>query len=162
MQVATRAKKSISFGSSGLLLTYHAGVALELLNAGQQFERVLGTSGGALIGALFCVAPDSLPRAVKYMTGRRWAEGLTWGDIWDPAERLVPEYFGRLDVLPENAHELASGRLRVFCTRCRDKKCVAFDHWASREDLLRTLQASCSFAWDGVEISGEKYSGMFL
>merc|ERR1711937_687684 len=40
---------------------------------------------------------------------------------------------------------------------CRDKKCVAFDHWASREDLLRTLQASCSFAWDGVEISGEKY-----
>ena len=42
MAAAAAAARSVSFGSSGLLLTYHAGVAMELASAGLAFDRILG------------------------------------------------------------------------------------------------------------------------
>ncbi|KAK3252110.1 hypothetical protein CYMTET_38580 [Cymbomonas tetramitiformis] len=139
---------AIAFGSSGLLVTYHAGVAQTFSK--HKWSRILGVSGGSVIGLLLCVCPEKLCAAEEYMLGKKWAKGITWGDLWDPAGRILPEYLACEGLLPENAYELASGKLRVFCTRVHDRRSVAFDSWASNEELIRTVQASCSFAYSGV------------
>lgn len=60
--------------------------------------------------------------------------------------------------MPPDAHVLASGRLKVFCTRCKDRQLVSFERWESKEELVKTLQASCSFARHGVLLAdGEAY-----
>lgn len=74
---------TISFGGSGLLLTYHAGVAQQLLHL--PWSQFSGVSGGAVIALLMCVAPERLGEAIDIVLKKEWAQGLTWGDLWDPA-----------------------------------------------------------------------------
>ena len=93
---------AINFCSSGLLLTYHAGVALQLKHSNKKFDKILGTSGGALIGALFCCNPNALENSVKYMLDQQWKKNMSFRDFLDPANRIIPNYFGDVNVLPED------------------------------------------------------------
>jgi len=148
---------AISFGSSGLLVTYHAGVALKL--ADHHWSHVLGCSGGAVVGLLLVACTrEQMTSTLDYMLGGEWAKDLSWHDIWDPADRVLPAFLLRDGVLPPDAFQKATGRLNVCCTRLSDSAQVIFNSWDSNEDLVGTVQASCSFASHGVQLSdGEWY-----
>ncbi|MGH0178844.1 UNVERIFIED_CONTAM: hypothetical protein FKN15_078131 [Acipenser sinensis] len=45
--------------------------------------------------------------------------------------------------LPENAHELATGRLHVSMTRLADGENILVSDFQSREDLVQALLCSC-------------------
>ena len=143
---------AITFSSSGLLLTYHAGVALTLhANMSEPFPHIIGVSGGAVVGLLLCVAPELLRTAIEFMVSREWARDLTWADVWDPAARVLPEFLHR--ILPLDAFARAAGRLHVHVTRCDTREGRIISEWTSNEELIRTVQASCSFAMGGVRLS---------
>ena len=144
---------AVSFSSSGLLLTYHAGVARMLHTHLPPFEKIVGVSGGAVVGLLLAVSPGSLKSALDFMIARDWAHDLSWADIWDPAARVLPEFLRRDGLLPPNAYELATGRLHVHVTRSDNRRGRVVSEWTSNEDLVKTVQASCSFASSGVQLS---------
>ena len=151
---AADAPLAVTFSSSGLLLTYHAGVA-KALHASKlpRFKYYNGVSGGAVVALLLCTAPSSLQAAIDYMVSREWAHDLTLADIWDPAARLLPAFLSKEGVLPPDAFKVASGSLRVYVTRCDGRTSHVIDHWSSNEELIQTVQASCSFASSGVTLS---------
>ena len=150
------APRGLSFSSSGLLLTYHLGVAQAL--AQERWERVLGVSGGAVVALLLCVCPEKLEWCREHLRAREWAKGMTMADVWDPAARMLPAFLRSPGLLPPDAAERASGRLCVLCTRKRGREVVRFEQWATTDELIATVQASCSFAWSGVALSdGHSY-----
>jgi predicted acylesterase/phospholipase RssA len=59
-----RAKLALSFSSSGLLVSYHLGVADRIAQQTggllQKVDTFLGASGGALVAALLCCAPEKV------------------------------------------------------------------------------------------------------
>ena len=151
---------ALSFSSSGLLLSYHAGVAMALSEASSFMDTVdccVGTSGGAVVAALLVCAPEKLDFAAQYMLSKEWAKGMGWYDLWDPAHRLLPSFFQLHDILPLDAYEVASRKLRIHCTNRATRKNEVVCDFESNEELIGALQASCSFAWSGVKLKGDSY-----
>jgi len=146
--------RTFSFSGSGMLLTYHAGVAMEVHHL---CRRALGVSGGSIIAALIICNPDALPKLTDFLTSREWARNLSWADWWDPADRMIRQVLSQEDVLPPNAYQKANGNLRIFVTRLDDRTLHLFDHWESNDELISTIQASCSWGKHGVEVRGERY-----
>ena len=106
--------RTFSFSGSGMLLTYHAGVAMEVHHL---CRRALGVSGGSIIAALIICNPDALPKLTDFLTSREWARNLSWADWWDPADKMIRQVLSQEDVLPPNAYQKASGNSSNFPKR---------------------------------------------
>lgn len=148
---------AVSFSSSGLLFPYHLGVveAMQRLPEAKKLDigEVHGVSGGALAGAVLLLGSDCLEQVRLAL---RTQIRPTWGEIWDPAS-LLPRLLKEHDILPDDAFTKLSGRLFVHTTTggmMRNTKTHRISAFGSNEELVKALQASCSFAWDGVEIDG--------
>ncbi|OLP79465.1 Patatin-like phospholipase domain-containing protein 1 [Symbiodinium microadriaticum] len=153
---------ALSFSSSALLFVYQAGVA-EALLACQRFKgdvaAVHGSSGGALVAALFLCGRDALAKTKAYLNSGKLFQNIGLADVWDPA-RLIPRAVEESGALPEDAHARLSGKLHVQCTRggmMTSAEPVTYSTFASNSELLSILQASSSFAFGGVDIHGEPH-----
>mmetsp|Transcript_127116 Transcript_127116/g.406706 ORF Transcript_127116/g.406706 Transcript_127116/m.406706 type:complete len:255 (+) Transcript_127116:256-1020(+) len=148
---------AFSFSSSGLLFPYHLGAIEAILARGNlEVQEVHGVSGGALAGAVLLLGPESLERARAALRTRITP---TWGELWDPAV-LVPRLIREHEIFPSDAHARLSGKLFVYSStggmgKSARKHCQST--FSSNEDLLSWIQASCSFAWDGVRVGGEAH-----
>jgi hypothetical protein len=153
---------ALSFSSSGLLVSYHLGAAERIAKDRQllqSIDRFLGASGGSLAAALLCAAPERLPEAKEYLLSGKVTKSIkSLGDLWDPAARVLPRFFEETGILPDNAAKMCSDRLFVSVTSKKTGMNKRFSQFKDNEDLLAVLQASCSFAGDGVLLSdGERY-----
>lgn len=178
----------ISFSSSGLLLSYELGVAERLSQEPQLLEgaHFLGASGGALIAALLCCAPEKIELVKAYMLAGKATKGMTLSDLWDPADRLLPRFFEETKLLPPDAFEKCSGRLFISCTEYKKKGSTSqmeglqqlaglestgsggkkkrnqqFSSFNSNEELATILQASCSFDLKGIPIAVDGREGRY-
>ncbi|KAI4890131.1 hypothetical protein NFI96_021220, partial [Prochilodus magdalenae] len=130
---------SVSFSGSGYLATYQLGVVQGLQDNAPwvllRAPRFYGASAGSLVAAAVVCGAD---------IGRVREEilALTRGPIFG-----FPQ-FSRLErvlrqMLPKNAHHMASGRLHVSMTRVEDRHNILVSEFHSEEDLIRALLCSC-------------------
>ncbi|XP_033646204.1 1-acylglycerol-3-phosphate O-acyltransferase Pnpla3-like [Asterias rubens] len=133
----------LSFSGCGFLGIYHIGVASCFKeHAPNVIRNVSGASAGVLVGC--CLVA-----------------GVDFGKITDNVLRLVQKARARLlgpfhpffdlhgyineglhKVLPENIHELASGRLFVSLTRVWDKTNTIVSEFKSKEEVIQAVLCS--------------------
>ncbi|CAL1129025.1 unnamed protein product [Cladocopium goreaui] len=162
--LAVESTKFLGPGSKfkGVPAQRRAGVAEALLQ-NQRFmarvDAVHGCSGGALVGALMLTGAEGLKKVKAYLESGLAFRSLTLAELWDPA-RLIPRAVEESGAMPMDAFWQLSGRLHVQCTKggmFRNSEPVTYSSFDSNEELVRILQASSSFAYEGVEVRGEPH-----
>lgn len=136
---------NVSFAGCGFLGIYHVGVASALREYAPHLcvGKTAGASAGALAAAgLICDIPFGesttyvLHIAVK-------ARERALGPFHPGFDINSIIHDGLCRMLPDNAHQLCSGRLHVSLTRVSDGKNVLISQFDTRDDLLQALKCSC-------------------
>jgi len=160
--VRPEADVTLSFSSSALLLVYQAGVAEAFLSSPQfmaSVREVHGCSGGALVGALLLAGEEALLKVKAYLQSGQAFRGIGFAEICDPA-RLIPRAVEESGAMSEDTYQRLSGRLHVMCTKggmFRHASPVSYSSFDSNEELVQMLQATSSFAYEGVSVKGEAH-----
>lgn len=137
--------KSVSFAGSGFLCLYLTGAARCLQQRVPDLltkVALCGASSGSLVAAcLACQLPlEALEETV--LSAAREARGAALGTL-SPSFRIEEHLRRGLDRLPPDAHQRARGRLFVSLTRARNGRNEMASEWASRQELIECLLASC-------------------
>uniref|UniRef100_H3A9F7 triacylglycerol lipase n=1 Tax=Latimeria chalumnae TaxID=7897 RepID=H3A9F7_LATCH len=138
---------SISFSGCGFLAVYQIGAvqclqdwAAELLRSA---PRVYGASGGSLTAAAVVCGEnfDGLKREI-HATAKEARKKLL--GPFSPSFCLLGNLKkGLYRNLPENAHELATGRLFISMTRLSDQKNIMISEYKSKQEVVQALLCSC-------------------
>ncbi|XP_018427606.1 PREDICTED: patatin-like phospholipase domain-containing protein 1 [Nanorana parkeri] len=138
---------SLSFSGSGFLSVYQIGAVKALLDLApdvlKNAPRVYGASAGSLIAAavVFNTNLDELQEII--MDAANEARKPILGPFF-PSFNLLAILKKTLNrFMPENAHQLASGRLHVALTRLSDGKTILVSDFKSKEEVLQALICSC-------------------
>ncbi|XP_043190453.1 1-acylglycerol-3-phosphate O-acyltransferase Pnpla3-like [Amphibalanus amphitrite] len=132
---------NLSFAGCGFLGVYHIGVAAcmsrycpELLQ-----NRIAGASAGAIAAAaLICNASLSEIMSDLVAVSRVIQDHI--GGPFSPFVSVpVMLRAGLQKNLPDNAHELCSGRLHISVTRLEDGKNAILSHFESKDELITAL-----------------------
>jgi patatin-like phospholipase domain-containing protein 2 len=131
---------NLTFSGCGFLGIYHLGVVSCLKdNAPAFLDRVKyygGTSAGAFAATAILMDLNVSDSAEFVLRLAKRAKSLTLGPL-HPNFRIVNTVRKSFEkILPENAHEIASGRLHVSLTRISDFKNVIVSEFLSKEDLI--------------------------
>ncbi|XP_006866962.1 PREDICTED: patatin-like phospholipase domain-containing protein 5-like [Chrysochloris asiatica] len=156
---------NLSFSGAGFLGLYYVGVTHCLLERAPRLllgaQRFYGSSSGALYAvSLVCGMPiDYCCSQVLGMTTlvKRLSLGI-FHPSFTPMERIKTSL---QEVLPENAHILASQRLGISLTRWPDRKNVIVTNFTTRDELIQAMVCALFFpVYCGVippEFRGERY-----
>ncbi|XP_041071924.1 patatin-like phospholipase domain containing 3 [Carcharodon carcharias] len=137
---------NISFAGCGFLGVYHVGVASSIQEHApyliRDASRIYGASAGALTAAaVVCGAPLDTCCA-DVMKIAKEARKRNLGPL-HPSFNLVKIIRnGLFRNLPENAHQLATGRLCISLTRVPDGENVLVSEFNSKEELIQALICS--------------------
>jgi len=141
---------NLSFCGCGFLGMYHLGVAASLLKKGGPLmacvSNVAGASAGALAAALVVTANNK----VAVESSASHIQDLAKEIRLQPLGALTPGYsFTKTlrniieDVLPQNAHLKANGKLHVSLTNITTRKNELMSDFRSKDELVDALIASC-------------------
>jgi len=162
-------KMNLSFAGCGFLAIYHLGVAQALAKYGRNFLRntkcFAGASAGSLVASVLAIRGDDLKTLQEstqfcYDLAQnirvRKLGVLTPGiDLLQPVEQFLTR------MMPENAHELANGRLFVSVTDSHTKRNEIVSTFSSKQELIQYLLASSYIpvltGSKPVFINGKKY-----
>ncbi|CAH3028774.1 unnamed protein product, partial [Porites evermanni] len=131
---------NLTFSGCGFLGIYHLGVVSCLKENAPALLKRVKCYGGASAGSFAAIAllldlnvSDSAEFVIRLA---KRAHSLTLGPLHPSFNvvRTLRRSFER--ILPENAHELASGRLHISLTRVSDLKNVIVSEFFSKEDLV--------------------------
>ena len=133
-------KTNFTFSGCGFLGIYHLGVISCLKHHAPKLIERVRHFGGASAGALSSTAllfnldlQDSV-QFVMYFAGKAHGGALgPFSSAFDPVA-IIRKMFTRF--LPENAHQLASGKLHISLTRVSDWKNVVVSEYKSKRDLI--------------------------
>ena len=137
---------NLTFSGCGFLGIYHLGVVSCLKENAPSLLKRVKCYGGASAGSFAAVAllldlnvSDSAEFVIRLA---KRANSLTLGPLHPSFNvvRTLRRSFER--ILPDNAHELASGRLHISLTRVSDLKNVVVSEFFSKEDIV---EVSLSF-----------------
>lgn len=131
---------NIAFSGCGFLGIYHLGVVSCFKdNAPAFLERVKcfgGTSAGAFAATALLMDLNMSESAEFVLRLAKRANSLTLGPL-HPQFRIVNTVTKSFQkILPENAHEIASGRLNISLTRVSDFKNIIVSEFSSKQDLI--------------------------
>ncbi|TRY59365.1 hypothetical protein DNTS_033169 [Danionella cerebrum] len=157
---------NLSFAAAGFLGAYHLGAAEALLRNGDRLLSSLkvcaGASAGALVASMMITAPDKLQHCKKFTY--RFASNVRsqrFGALTPGYDFMLELREGIEEILPPNAHQLASDRLHVSITHAKTHKNSMVSSFSSRDDLIKVLLASCFVpVYAGlkpVEFQGQKW-----
>ncbi|XP_020660963.3 omega-hydroxyceramide transacylase [Pogona vitticeps] len=138
---------SLSFSGGGFLAIYEIGVIQGLLEQAPEILRsapkVYGASSGSVIAAAV-VCGLSLDDLKKCLYGAaKHARRTILGPL-APGFSVLRILQRRLyQILPENSHRMATGRLYVSLTRLIDGQNVVVSEYNSKEELIQALICSC-------------------
>ncbi|XP_067655192.1 1-acylglycerol-3-phosphate O-acyltransferase Pnpla3-like [Haliotis asinina] len=136
---------SFSFSGCGFLGIYHIGVASCLREHAPHFfheGKLLGASAGAITACCF-LCGTCLGECTSFtLRLATKARSRSLGPLHPSfaIDRILRDALW--EVLPDNAHEIVSGRLFVSLTRVSDKKCVIVSEFDSKEELIQALLCS--------------------
>uniref|UniRef100_A0A8C7ECX3 Patatin like phospholipase domain containing 1 n=1 Tax=Nothoprocta perdicaria TaxID=30464 RepID=A0A8C7ECX3_NOTPE len=139
---------SLSFSGSGFLVLYQVGVVQSLLELAPELLRsackVYGSSAGSLIAAAVVCGTNLGKRIIEYFfESAREVRKTILGPL-SPKCSLLRNIRSLLQrTLPENSHQVASGRLHISLTRVVDGQNVMVSEFNSKEDLIQALLCSC-------------------
>ncbi|ESO97529.1 hypothetical protein LOTGIDRAFT_104376 [Lottia gigantea] len=136
---------NFSFSGCGFLGIYHIGVASCFkTHAPQLIEscKFAGASAGAIVSCCLmcgCCLGECTNFTLRLATKAR---SRTLGPLHPSfhINKILREALRQ--VLPENAHEIASGRLFISLTRVSDKQAVIVSQYDSKEELIQALLCS--------------------
>lgn len=131
---------NVTFSGCGFLGIYHLGVVSCFKdNAPAFLERVKcfgGTSAGAFAATALLMDLNITESAEFVLRLAKRASSLTLGPL-HPHFRIVNTVKKSFQkILPENAHEIANGRLHISLTRVSDFKNIIVTEFRSKEDLI--------------------------
>ena len=153
---------ALSFSGSGLLLTYHLGIASHLLRSlsplRSRITRFIGVSGGALAAAACVLLP---PESLYDFVEQHAARGQAWSALMDllqvDASTLRnAEMRSLAPRSPQSAGACGGERrvgeeamrlrnvLYIGATQCSTGRAALFSRFDSNEQLARCLLASCT------------------
>ncbi|TKS66172.1 Patatin-like phospholipase domain-containing protein 4 [Collichthys lucidus] len=166
VQVLAMTVLNLSFAASGFLGIYHLGAVEAFLRHGGRLLGSLGAcagaSSGALVAALMITAPDKLERCKEFTYG--FADGVRrqqFGAITPGYNFMLTLREGIEEILPSEAHTLATDRLHVSITHSRSGKNHIVSRFTSREELIKALLASSYVpvyaGLKAVEFRGQKW-----
>ena len=166
---------ALSFGGSGLMMMYQFGVAREIsrdLDFMQGVQKVHGTSGGAICGAMLVACPERFDDAMKYFESGAWLREATPRDVLEPHKRILRRAMEELG-LETSAEALKLGGFVAHATRLRNRndqqrskrtffQNVSIDDFANDAEVLEAIAASCCLSPNGVSFRGTRlYDGGF-
>lgn len=157
---------NLSFAACGFLGIYHLGAMGAFLRHGDKLLGSLracaGASAGALVAAVMITAPDKLEHCKEFTY--RFADSVRqqrFGAFTPGYDFMLTLQKGMEEILPSEAHSLATDRLHVSITHSKSGKNHIVSRFTSREDLIKALLAS-SFVpvyagLNAVEFRGQKW-----
>lgn len=133
---------AISFSGCGFIGVYHFGLARCLQVYGKKvlanITKFGGASAGSLAAAVIGICPEKIFEAKK--AGFELSETvrkLSFGAL-SIGFRLSAHVEAMADkILPENAHEIANGRVFISVTRKKCGKNFIISEYSSRTDLIQ-------------------------
>ncbi|CAL4104118.1 unnamed protein product [Meganyctiphanes norvegica] len=155
--------KCVSLSGCGFLGFYLMG-AVQALNRHiphlLQVGQWAGASAGALLAA--CIVTGVPMDKIKHVFIRASQEiDANMMGAFSPKFNIENYIYEGFSMLPNDAHELANGRLHVSVTRVSDGKNCIISEWESRADLLECLRCSSFIpGWSGFRFPtfrGEKF-----
>lgn len=136
---------NFSFAGCGFLGIYHVGVASCLKQHAPHLIKnckFAGASAGAIVACCLicdCCLGDCTTFTLRLATKAR---SFSIGPL-HPSFKIVRILRDALrEVLPENAHEIATGKLFISLTRVSDRKNVVVSEYDSKEELIQALMCS--------------------
>ncbi|XP_044870363.1 omega-hydroxyceramide transacylase-like [Mauremys mutica] len=138
---------SLSFSGSGFLVNYQVGVVQALWDLAPEIMRstskVYGASCGSVVAAaVACDVDIGLIEEFFHeaMEEAKKASSLTLC----PGYRMLRIIEKRLSqILSENSHQLASGKLCISLTRLLDLQNVIISEYRSKEEIIQAVICSC-------------------
>uniref|UniRef100_A0A8C3RTW1 PNPLA domain-containing protein n=1 Tax=Chelydra serpentina TaxID=8475 RepID=A0A8C3RTW1_CHESE len=133
---------SLSFSGSGFLINYQVGVVQALRELAPEIMRsaskVYGASCGSVVAAaVVCLIKEFFHEAMEEV---RKVSKLNVCPGYRPL-RIIEK--GLSQKLPENSHQLASGKLCISVTRLLDLQNVIISEYRSKEELIQAVICSC-------------------
>uniref|UniRef100_A0AC35TY84 PNPLA domain-containing protein n=1 Tax=Rhabditophanes sp. KR3021 TaxID=114890 RepID=A0AC35TY84_9BILA len=154
---------SLSFAGCGFLCIYHAGVCAAIKEYAPQLmnNKICGASAGS-IAATFLLCNICISKATSnILQVVTQARSRALGAL-HPSFNLLKCVRDGLEIaLPDNAHQLCSGKLFISLTRVRDHENVIVSQYDTREELIQAIICSCFIPFycgrDPPSFRGEKY-----
>lgn len=138
---------NLSFAACGFLGIYHLGAMEAFLRNGDKLLGSLracaGASAGALVAAVMITAPDKLEHCKEFTY--RFASNVRqqrFGAVTPGYNFMLTLREGIEEILPSEAHSLATDRLYVSITHSKSGKNHIVSRFTSREELIKALLAS--------------------
>ncbi|CAN2390338.1 Patatin-like phospholipase, partial [Pristimantis euphronides] len=138
---------SLSFSGSGFLSLYQIGAVKALLDLAPDIlksaPKVYGASAGSLVAAaiVFKVDLDELKKII--LDAAVEARKTIFGPFFPTFNLLTILRNALPNFLPDNAHQVATGRLNVALTRLSDGKTILVSDFKSKEEVMQALLCSC-------------------
>ncbi|XP_042071398.1 patatin-like phospholipase domain-containing protein 4 isoform X4 [Haplochromis burtoni] len=139
---------NLSFAACGFLGIYHLGAMEAFLRHGHKLLGSLGAcagaSAGALVAAVMVTAPEKLEHCKDFTY--RFADGVRqqrFGAVTPGYNFMLTLREGIEEILPTEAHSLATDRLYVSITHSESGTNHSVSTFTSREELIKVLLASC-------------------
>uniref|UniRef100_A0A6I8Q1L5 PNPLA domain-containing protein n=1 Tax=Xenopus tropicalis TaxID=8364 RepID=A0A6I8Q1L5_XENTR len=140
--------QSLSFSGSGFLSVYQMGavnalwdLAPELLHSA---PKVYGASGGSIVAAAVVLRLNIGKGFSKTIVeAAKDASKSVLGPLLSKFNLVTILQNALQHILPDNAHEEATGRLYVGVTRLSDGKNIMISDYKSKEEVIQALICSC-------------------
>ncbi|XP_059080017.1 uncharacterized protein LOC131878136 [Tigriopus californicus] len=135
---------NISFAGCGFLGIYHLGVAAAFSHflPDCQYDKLCGASAGAL-AATGLVAGIPVTKMVTTLLEVAGEARRHFGGALNPSYNITDVLFEKLrQILPEDIHIRANGKLFVSVTKIMDGKNVMIENYMSRDELIEAIVAS--------------------
>ncbi|GAB0199923.1 omega-hydroxyceramide transacylase-like [Grus japonensis] len=128
---------SILFRGCSFLLAYEAGVVAALQELSPDIlksaSKIYGASSGSVVATVALCECDIDDMKLSFFSALKTS---FWGHL--PGRKVLRVLKNVLNKhLPENAHQLVSGKLHIILTRLHDWRSVLVSEFASKEDLIQ-------------------------
>ncbi|XP_061862793.1 patatin-like phospholipase domain-containing protein 2 isoform X2 [Colius striatus] len=137
---------SVSFAGCGFLGVYHIGAATCLQERAPHIIRdarhIYGASAGALAGAVLIGGGSLAQACADVLALAKEARKRNLGPLHPSFNIIKIIRDGLIRNLPENTHQLSSGRLCVSLTRVSDGKNALISNFNSKEEVVQALICS--------------------
>ncbi|XP_041113184.1 patatin-like phospholipase domain-containing protein 2 isoform X2 [Polyodon spathula] len=132
---------NVSFAGCGFLGVYHVGVASCFQEKApyliRDANKIYGASAGALTAAALVCGACLAQCCADVMDVAKEARKRNLGPLHPTFNLVKILRNGLYNNLPENAHELATGRLCISLTRVSDGENVLVSEFSSKEELIQ-------------------------
>ncbi|XP_019348723.1 1-acylglycerol-3-phosphate O-acyltransferase Pnpla3 isoform X3 [Alligator mississippiensis] len=137
---------SLSFAGCGFLGVYHIGAATCLQERAPRIlrdaRRIYGASAGALTGAVLVGGGSLAESCADVLALAKEARKRNLGPLHPSFNIMKIIRDGLIKNLPENTHQLVSGKLYISLTRVSDGSNVLVSDFNSKEEIIQALVCS--------------------